>query len=149
MRYITKEFNQLSPFEIYSMYLLRAKVFVVEQQCAYQDVDEKDLKSLHVFLWDEDILAGYCRIIPPGISYKDPSIGRVVIEKAYRTKNLGRDLVKYSLNKTTELFKGQEIVISAQTYLKKFYSELGFISEGVEYLEDDIPHVKMRKKFQD
>lgn len=147
MQYITKEFKQLTPFEIFSMYRLRSRVFVVEQQCAYQDVDEKDLKSVHVFLWKEDNLVGYCRIIPPGISYKEPSIGRVVVEKAYRSKNTGRDLMKYALNKTAELFKEQDIVISAQTYLKKFYTDLGFKNEGAEYLEDDIPHVKMRKTF--
>jgi ElaA protein len=147
MDVVIKEFNRLSAKELFDIYKLRSEVFVVEQNCAYQDPDEKDLQAIHVTLFEKHTLAGYSRIIPPGVSYKEPSIGRVVVAKEFRTNGYGKILMKQSINKALDLFKDQGIVISAQTYLTKFYTELGFQSEGNGYLEDNIPHIKMRYKL--
>ena len=144
MHFSVKQFEQLSTKELFEIYKLRSKVFVVEQNCPYQDIDEKDTEAFHVLMLDNHLLLGYSRILPPGISYKEPSIGRVVVDKEFRGNQSGKSLMKYSLNKALELYKNQDVVISAQLYLIRFYSELGFIKEGAEYLEDDIPHVKMR-----
>jgi ElaA protein len=145
MRFITRQFNLLTPREIFAMYRLRSDVFVVEQQCVYPDVDEKDLVSHHMLVNDKESLVAYCRIIPPGVSYPEPSIGRVVVAAQKRGNGLGRELMKHALNKSAELFHGQDIVISAQTYLRRFYETLRFTAEGDEYPEDGIPHIKMRK----
>jgi len=146
MEFSIKDFNALTTKELFEIYKLRSEVFIVEQNCAYQDVDDKDLSALHVMLFSGPELAGYSRILPPGISYSEPSIGRVALRKKFRNKGSGKVLMKQSLNKTLELFKNQNIVISAQSYLIKFYNGLGFVQEGEEYLEDDIPHVQMRYK---
>lgn len=144
MDFSVKPFNDLTVKELFEIYKLRSEVFVVEQNCAYQDVDDKDLKAFHVMLWQGTQLSAYCRILPAGISYSQPSIGRVAVASTFRKQNLGKALMKYSIHKTLELFNNQEIVISAQTYLIPFYTHLGFKSEGERYPEDDIPHIKMR-----
>ena len=144
MEFSVKQFDTLSTKELFEIYKLRSEVFVVEQNCAYRDVDEKDLFAYHVMAFEANTLTGYCRILAPGQSYKEPSIGRVVLHPNFRNKGFGKDLMKYSMNKSFELFKNQELVISAQLYLLKFYTELGFKAEDKEYLEDNIPHIKMR-----
>jgi ElaA protein len=142
--FVVKKFDELSTRELYEIYRLRSRVFVQEQNCAYQDVDEKDLNAFHVMMMEDDRLEGYSRLIPPGVSYNEPSIGRVLIDKNYRGKGTGRLLMEYSISKSRELFNSTEIVISAQQYLSRFYEQLGFVPEGETYWEDDIPHVKMR-----
>jgi ElaA protein len=144
MDFSVKDFGTLSAKELFEIYKLRGEVFVVEQNCAYQDVDDLDLSAFHILMFQKQELAGYCRIIPPGVHQKNPHIGRVVIKQRFRKKGSGKILMKYSINKTLELFKNQDIIISAQLYLFKFYTELGFNSEGSQYLEDNIPHIKMR-----
>lgn len=144
MTFTLKKFDSLSTKELFEIYKLRNQVFIVEQNCAYQDVDEKDLNSFHLMMHDKLNLIGYCRIIPPGLSYKEPSIGRVVVAKEFRKKEYGKILMKQCISETLKLFKNQEVVISAQVYLLKFYMDLNFIPKGEHYLEDDIPHVKMR-----
>jgi ElaA protein len=146
MNFIIKKFHELNAREIFEIYKLRSEVFVVEQNCAYQDVDDKDLVAIHVLLFKKEILAGYSRILPPSVSYKEPSIGRVAVAKEFRGQEFGKMLMKESIHKVLELFKNQDIVISAQTYLIRFYKELGFEPEGEGYLEDEIPHQKMRRK---
>jgi ElaA protein len=123
-------------------------VFIVEQNCAYQDIDDMDASAKHVMLFDKDVLAAYARILPPGISYKEPAIGRVVVKKTFRGKDLGKLLMKQCIDQLQDTYTNSEIVISAQSYLLKFYSDLGFKAEGKEYLEDDIPHSKMRLNSQ-
>lgn len=144
MHFTFKEFSALSTTELFEIYKLRSEVFIVEQTCAYQDVDDKDLSAFHVMLFEKDQLIGYTRILPPGISYTEPSIGRVVLKKEFRTQGTGKLLMKQSIKQSLELFHNQIIVISAQSYLLTFYTGLGFSKEGEEYLEDDIPHVKMK-----
>ena len=149
MHFVFKNFEALAVTELYQIYELRSKVFVVEQDCAYQDPDDKDLLAFHLLMFEGTVFTGYCRILPPGLSYSEPAIGRVVVEKKFRGAGSGQKLMKHSIHKTMELFKNQDIVISAQSYLISFYTQLGFISEGSEYLEDNIPHVKMRYKKTD
>ena len=137
-------FEELTTTELYAIMQLRNEVFVVEQNCVYQDADNKDMASYHLAAWDGKNLVAYCRILPPGISYKEASIGRVVSSPAYRKTGSGRLLMKTAINKTTELFSCNKITISAQLYLKSFYESLGFIQKSDPYLEDNIPHIEMR-----
>lgn len=145
MEFKLKTFGALTVDELFRIYALRCNVFVVEQNCAYQDPDEIDRSAFHVMVFDDNkALLGYTRIVPPGIIYPEPAIGRVVVEKKTRGTGLGEMLMKFSINKTIELFQDQDILISAQAYLIGFYSRLGFITEGAGYDEDNIPHIKMR-----
>jgi ElaA protein len=142
--FVTRSFHELSITELYQIYHLRSRIFVVEQNCAYQDPDEKDLVSVHVLMTVNGALCGYCRLIPPGVSYKEAAIGRVAVDKEQRRLGLGKKLMLFGMSASTELFHTKEIVISAQCYLRSFYADLGFEAQGEEYLEDNIPHVKMR-----
>jgi ElaA protein len=143
MNFYTIPFNNITTEQLYKIYKLRSEVFIVEQNCAYQDVDEFDLQAHHVLIISNNDLIAYARILPPNANYLQPSIGRVLVEKNYRTKNYGKQLMIYCIEQTQLLFPKQQIVISAQTYLLKFYTELGFTAIGEGYLEDNIPHIKM------
>lgn len=146
MNWIFKKFTDLTLNELYEILRLRNEVFVVEQNCPYQDLDHKDQHSWHLAGWHDDQLAAYTRIIPPGISYTEASIGRVVTSPHHRRSGVGRILMQLSIQHTFEQFHVDSIRIGAQVYLKKFYTSLGFISTGKEYLEDNIPHVEMLLK---
>jgi ElaA protein len=141
-----KSFEELSKLELYKILRLRAEVFIVEQDCVYQDVDDKDQKALHVILKKSEEIIGYTRLFWPGDYFKEASIGRVVISKKERHNNYGSELMKASILAISEKMKEKKIKISAQTYLKIFYNNLGFLESGKEYLEDGIPHVAMFKK---
>ena len=143
LNWILKAFNELTTAELYSIMQLRNEVFVVEQNCVYQDADGKDQPSLHLCGWDGQVLAAYTRIIPPGISYAEASIGRVVSSPAYRKTGAGRKLMEESIKYTLDRFGVNSIRIGAQVYLAKFYRSLGFIQCSDEYLEDGIPHIEM------
>jgi|JI8StandDraft_1071087.scaffolds.fasta_scaffold128876_2 ElaA protein len=136
-------FNQLTVYQLHAIYRLRAKVFVVEQKCAYQDIDEKDLLALHVLGYNGSQLVAYARLLPAGVSYNIPAIGRVVVDPDFRNRDFGKILMKYCLQQTIQVFDCKEIKISAQSYLQRFYEELGFTFTGKEYLEDEIPHMEM------
>lgn len=141
-----KKFKELSPIKLYNIMRLRAEVFVVEQKCIYQDADGKDAKSFHVMGFDNtDKLIAYARIIPAGISYKEVSVGRVVIPKKLRRKNIGKDLMLMTLDSINKIYGNVPVRISAQCYLQEFYADLGFKAAGEEYLEDNIPHIEMLK----
>lgn len=146
INWICKSFEELTTLELYALLQLRNEVFIVEQNCPYLDVDGKDLKSFHLMAWKEDRLIAYTRLIPPGISYDEVSIGRVVNSPSVRGSGIGKELMQLSIAKIYELFGKQDIVIGAQLYLKKFYSDLGFVQEGDVYLEDNIEHILMRLK---
>ena len=141
-----KSFNDLTTVELYELLQLRAEVFVVEQNCPYLDMDNKDLKAYHVLGYDNNKLVACTRLIPQGISYPEASIGRVVTHPSVRKFGYGKLLMQYSIIQIEELFHSTEIVIGAQKYLERFYSELGFVKEGESYLEDNIPHIIMRYK---
>ncbi len=143
LHWVLKKFEELTPFELYNIMQLRNEVFVVEQNCVYQDADNKDPKSFHFMGWDNTTLVAYTRIIPQGISYTEASIGRVVSSPKYRGTGAGRALMQLSINNTFKLFNCNAIKIGAQLYLKKFYESLGFVQCSDQYLEDNIPHIEM------
>lgn len=143
--FITKAFNELSNTELYQLLQLRSEVFVVEQNCVYLDMDNKDEKSYHVLGYENGKLVACTRLVPQGVSYQsEPSIGRVVTHPSVRQSGYGKLLMEYSIAKTKKLFNSSVIMIGAQSYLDRFYQNLGFVPEGEEYLEDDIPHRTMR-----
>jgi ElaA protein len=149
IKFNCKKFEDLTVFELYEILALRAEVFCVEQNCPYQDMDGKDLQSWHNMGRDENgKLVVYTRLLPEGLSYIGyTSIGRVVNSPLVRGTGVGKILMQDSINKAIELFGNQPIKIGAQTYALGFYERLGFVSTGEEYLEDDIPHTKMVRKF--
>jgi ElaA protein len=140
-----KKFEELSTIELYKILHLRAEVFVVEQNCPYQDMDGKDFKSYHLLGFAENELLAYTRILPAGISYKEASIGRVVTSPKTRGTGAGKELMKESIQCIEKLFGTVSVRIGAQCYLKKFYESFGFEIASEEYLEDNIPHVEMVK----
>lgn len=141
----TKTFNELSTQELYYLLQLRAEVFVVEQDCVYQDVDGKDQKAWHVLGYKNNKLVAYTRFFKPGDYFKEASIGRVVVAENQRQHKYGYDIMDASILAIKNQFNVTTIKISAQCYLKRFYNNLGFIETGEEYLEDGIPHMAMIK----
>jgi ElaA protein len=141
-----KKFKELTIDELYAILQLRSEVFVVEQNCAYHDPDGKDQQAWHLMGIEDSTLIAYTRILPPGISYDDPSIGRVVTLSLKRRSGLGRELMKLSIIECEKLFGKTPITLSAQSYLIHFYESLGFSTIGDQYLEDGIPHIKMKRK---
>ena len=141
-----KCFKELSTQELYRILHLRSEVFVVEQDCVYQDIDNKDQSAIHVFGVKNDNIIAYTRIFKPGDYFDNASIGRVLVAMSERNFNYGYDIMKASIEAISNLYKAKVIEISAQTYLKRFYDNLGFIMDGEEYLEDGIPHIRMFKK---
>lgn len=145
MRIYQKQFNELTINELYDLLKLRAKVFVVEQQAAYQDLDDKDQESIHLFIKnDEDLIVSYVRVLPRGLSYEtDASIGRVVTDPDYRKNKYTKALISQGIQIILNEFKTRTIRISAQTYLIDYYSTFGFKVVSEEYLEDGLPHKEM------
>lgn len=144
MNTVIKKFSELSTEEIYNILKLRSEVFVVEQNCVYQDIDEKDQKATHLFIEKNNEIIAYTRIFKKGDYYEEnPSIGRVVVSKKERGKNLGKEIMLNSIEFIKKELKGRKIELSAQKYLDKFYKDLDFYSEGEDYLEDGIPHQRM------
>ena len=140
-----KRFEELNLDELYDILQLRNEVFIVEQNCVYKDIDGKDQPAWHLMAKENDKLVAYTRILPPGVSYSDPAIGRVVTSSSKRRSGLGRELMKRSIEACEKLFGKISISLSAQVYLQNFYESLGFIVAGEEYLDDGIPHIKMSR----
>ena len=138
-----KTWEELTSNELYEVLALRIRVFVIEQHCPYQDADGKDKKSLHLFATDENGICRAClRLVKPGVSYDEWSIGRVATDNEVRRSGVGKELMQRAM----DYFKqhgNPPIRISAQSYLQKFYESYGFVKVGEEYLEDDIPHIEM------
>ena len=147
MKITVFKYQDLSPDRLYEILKLRSEVFVVEQKCAYQDLDNKDEKALHLVGEENNKIIAYTRIFKKGDFFKNSSKGRVLVKKEYRNKNYGRKIMKSSIDRLKKDPKEEKIELSAQKYLLKFYSELGFEKVGEEYLEDNIPHVKMILKI--
>lgn len=143
LNWIYLKFDDLNIEQLYSILQLRNEVFILEQNCVYQDMDNNDQASWHLMGYDKNKLAAYCRIIPPGITFAEASIGRVLTAPQYRKAGLGRILMQTAITKTFEQFLVSKITIGAQLYLQKFYASLGFIPVSDVYLEDGIEHVEM------
>lgn len=145
MIFTIKKFNELSTHELYAVLQLRAEVFVVEQDCVYQDLDNKDLDAYHMLGVLDTKIVAYARIFKPGDYFLESSIGRIVVKKEFRKFQYGYQLVQNSIQFIENNLQQNKILISAQSYLSKFYNSLGFTQVGEEYLEDGIPHIKMLK----
>ena len=138
-----KTFTELTITELYEIMKIRSQVFVVEQNCVYLDADDKDALSHHLFTIQNGIVAAYARLLPPALSFKEASIGRVLSAPSQRRKGLGILLMHEAITRTLNLFKTNEIKIGAQLYLKSFYENLQFVKCSEQYDEDGIPHVEM------
>jgi len=138
-----KTFKELNTEELYKILQLRSEVFVVEQDCVYQDVDSKDQKALHVIGFKKDEVVAYTRIFKSGYYFKEASIGRVVVKEPERKYGYGKVIMEASIKAVENYLNETKIHISAQEYLIKFYSSLGFKQVGEGYIEDGIPHVGM------
>lgn len=145
MEILTIQFADLTVFQLYDILQLREEVFEIEQACIYPDMDNKDKEAYHLMLYLDHKLVGYARLLNAGISYEDYcSIGRVCTHHSVRRTGFGKLVMDEAILQCQNLFPQlNEIKISAQSYLVKFYSEFGFKSTGKEYLEDDIPHTEM------
>ena len=141
-----KPFNELSLHELYSVLQLRSIVFVVEQNCVYQDMDGKDEKALHLLGEYENKIVAYARLFKVGDYFENASIGRVVIHPEARNKKFGHDMMRQAIAAINEYFSETKITISAQLYLKKFYESHGFVQTSEVYLEDDIEHIEMKRE---
>lgn len=139
-----KSFDELNKNELYDLLKLRSEVFVVEQNCVYQDIDDKDIKGTHFFGQDGSDLIAYLRVMEVGVLYPNHiSIGRVVVKQTHRNKKLGNEILANAIDFCRKKFPKTPIKISAQTHLKSFYNQLGFEFKGEAYLEDGIPHCAM------
>ena len=146
LKWQIKPFEALSANELYDFLRLRSEVFVVEQNCIYLDLDGKDKLALHLFGEYEGKIVAHSRLFKAGISFDNASIGRVVVDPQYRDRKWGHDLMKESISGIKEHFGETRITIGAQLYLKKFYESHGFVQSSEMYLEDDIPHIEMKKE---
>jgi len=140
-----KRFNELSAVELYQILQLRSEVFVVEQNCVYQDIDGKDSKAIHIIGEFKGQTVAYCRIFDKGNYFEQTSIGRVIVKENFRDRKWGNDLIKEAIDAIQNHYGQSQITISAQLYLKKFYENHGFFQTSEEYLEDGIPHIEMKK----
>ena len=143
----TKKFSELNIDELYQILRLRTEVFVVEQNCVYQDLDNKDQKAIHIYCKENDEILGYTRIFKAEHYYENPSIGRVVVSKKNRGQDIGKKIMIDSIEYIKQNIKGKKIELSAQKYLDKYYKDLGFQKTGKDYLEDGIPHQRMIKEI--
>ncbi len=140
-----KTFDSLTPTELYSVLRLRSEVFVVEQNCIFLDMDDRDQASSHLMAWEQNKLVAYTRLLPAGIAYNIPSIGRVVTSPATRGLGLGKLLMTKSIEACEQLYGKTPIRIGAQLYLKGFYESLGFSQSSGIYDEDGIDHIEMTR----
>ncbi len=147
MELFLKKFDELSNQELYKIIEARINVFVVEQNCPYHECDNKDQKSFHLFYQNEDQITAYLRIIPPGISYQEASIGRVLVREEFRRSGLGFKMMQQAIDFIKQNFNTESIKISAQEYILDFYKNLGFKVVSDRYLEDEIPHYQMLFKL--
>jgi len=136
-------FHALTPLQLYQLLQLRTEVFVVEQACIYQDLDDLDQDAMHLLGYIDQRLAGYARLVPPGIRYDEPAIGRIASHPAHRRQGHGRAAVKKAVEICQDIWPSEGIRISAQQRLEKFYRDFGFRTVSTPYLEDGLPHVEM------
>ncbi|TMI68858.1 MAG: GNAT family N-acetyltransferase [Bacteroidetes bacterium] len=143
INWTVKKFEELSVHELYAILRLRSEIFVVEQNCVFQDMDNKDQFSYHLMCWENNALTAYTRLIPPGKVYDLASIGRVVTSQAARGSGIGKQLMEKSIEEAEKLFGKLPIKIGAQLYLREFYNSFGFKQSSDIYDEDGIDHIEM------
>lgn len=140
-------FSSLSGLEVYQLLRLRQQVFIVEQDCPYLDADDLDRDALHLLCWQVDgqrKLLGCLRLLPPGVRFPTPAIGRLATDPMARGKGIGRQLMVQALHRAGRIYQGEPVMISAQRYLERFYLSFGFTICSEPYDEDGIPHIDMR-----
>jgi len=142
MKFHIKALEAINSIELHKIFKLRVDVFVVEQECSYEEIDNKDIKAKHIYLKDNDNIVAYLRVLPPGIAYKEASIGRVLVNSDYRGQAYGKQIMNKGIDYCKLHYSGN-IKISAQAYLEEFYTSLGFEKVSNIYLEDNIPHIDM------
>ncbi|RBP00226.1 GNAT family N-acetyltransferase [Rossellomorea aquimaris] len=143
MNWKLKSFHELSTDELYRILQVRTQVFVVEQHCPYLEADGKDVHSYHLYKEENGEMVAYARLLPAGVSYKEPSIGRVLVKEGYRRKGLASELVKRGLDFIHDELGERSVKIQAQEYLREFYGSFGFRAITETYLDDGIPHIDM------
>ncbi len=141
MELVVRKFEELTVKELYEILKLRVDVFVVEQNCPYPEIDDKDQEAYHVWLRDEDGIVSYLRVLDKGVSFEDAAVGRVISAK--RRKGYGTIVLKEGIRIAKEKFGAEKITIEAQVYARKFYENVGFRQVSEEFLEDGIPHILM------
>ena len=146
IQWLLLQFDDLTPYQLYAILQLRNEVFVVEQQCIFQDADDKDQGCYHLMGIEDSRLVAYTRLSPPHLIYEQASIGRVITSPAVRRTGLGATLMQQSITSVYQLFGKGDIKIGAQLYLKDFYSSFGFVPISDPYLEDGIEHLYMLLK---
>jgi ElaA protein len=146
IQWLLKKFEELTPYQLYAILQLRNEVFVVEQNCVFQDADDKDQDSYHLMGFENGKLVAYTRIVPAGVIYEPASIGRVVTSPSVRRQGAGKILMEQSIATLYRLFGKVPIKLGAQLYLKKFYESFGFQQTSDVYLEDGIEHIYMLKE---
>jgi ElaA protein len=144
MNWTVQKIVSMDATTLYEIIKLRFDVFIIEQSCFYEEFDNKDLEAVHVYGRDDrDKIIAYLRILEPGVSFAEVSIGRVVVSSEYRKEGIGRDLMQMGLKAVRDLYGDVPVRISAQAYLQAFYRSLGFETQSEIYMEDDIPHIEM------
>jgi ElaA protein len=136
-------FHSLTPSQLYTVLQLRSQVFVVEQACIYQDLDDLDQDSMHLIGFLDEQLVCYARLVPPGVKYEEPAIGRITSHPSVRRSGYGRAVVGRAIEICQDIWPAEGIRISAQQRLENFYKEFGFKSVSAPYLEDGLPHIEM------
>lgn len=142
MELLKRSLDTFESLELHKIFKLRIDVFVVEQECSYEEIDNKDIDAIHIYLKNKNDIVAYLRVLSPGVSYEEASIGRVLVNKKYRGKGYGRQIMQEGIDYCKSHYSGN-IKISAQAYLEKFYKSLGFEKVSDIYLEDNIPHIDM------
>ncbi|MFV0247954.1 MAG: GNAT family N-acetyltransferase [Tenacibaculum sp.] len=147
MDFVVKKFNSLYVNDLYEILQIRSEIFVIEQNCIYQDIDNKDKKALHIIGRKNDKIAAYARVFDSGVLFDTPSISRLLVVKAERGHGYGNSLLNTAISAVYNNFKNKNISISAQFYLIEFYISHGFKTVGKQYLEDGLKHIKMIKQI--
>ena len=145
MNWFLKKFEELTISELYAILQLRNEVFIIEQNCVYPDLDNKDQFSYHLMCWNEEKLIAYTRLLPPGVAYENPAIGRVATSASVRKSGIGKELMKRSIEHSDILFGKKPITLGAQLYLQRFYESFQFKASSEVYLEDGIEHIEMTR----
>ncbi len=148
MKWNTTKFHQLTTDQLYDILKLRVDIFIVEQNCPYPELDDKDrhVESRHLTAYDDSGLIAYTRLLPPGLSYPDVSVGRFAVKPSARNQGTGSLLMEKTLEEIDKIWPDKAIRISAQAHLSEFYEKFGFIKVSDNYLEDGIPHIEMLKE---
>jgi ElaA protein len=141
--------SDLSPRRLYALMAVRVEIFVVEQNCPYQELDGLDLEARHLIGWSGDKIAAYLRLLGPNTRFTEPSLGRVLTTQSFRGTGIGKELMEVALREVDARHSTSSFRISAQSHLQRFYGSFGFVTDSEEYLEDGIPHVEMLRPPRD